>query len=546
VQRCKTIEKASSLVKAGDMIIVYPGIYRERIVPQCSGVNINKKISPIVYRGVIDQFGNKPIIRGSCPWLATDFTNNICSGIISDSLFPDLSHIDGGNPFEVPFSVTPYGINGLPEYNMKEIMIPKPDPLVSFCLGQVFVNDTSYIQKGTAKDMQNTENTWWYNNINKTLYIHLPSYITDMGDVEIEITNQRRLCAPHKRGLKYITIDNFIFERCGNNYPNQFWINTANQQAGAVGTRSGSFWTITNNTIRYASGVGIDWGNEGGASQDIEIGANGSATGSYGHIIKDNIISDNGAAGTAAYMAKNVTFSNNTVTRNNNLQFYGKRRWESAGVKVHCPSGYTITNNIITDNYCHAIWSDQGAGLNSVFKQNILINNKGSGINFEIGVNTTGNVTQNVFDKNINGITFSTSGGVTVSNNLFLTSESSDIETVLFTRPDKWTSDNVKIYNNIFTTSPIYLRLSPKDITIPSNRYMNNNQYYCELSDTKFSVTGQKSPISLSQWTSYWAKFNNGSDADESSKYLGAGQFQMTFVETDSANDYDFYKKYLN
>lgn len=542
----KTIEKASSLVKPGDMIIVYPGIYRERIVPQCSGTNINKKISPIVYRGVTDQFGNKPIIRGSCPWLATDFTNNICSGIISDSLFTDLSHIDGGNPFEVPFSVTPYGINGLPEYNMKESMTPKPDPSISFCLGQVFVNDQYYTQRGTEKDMLNTENTWWYNKINKTLYIHLPSYITDIADAQIEITNQRRLCAPHKRGLKYITIDNFIFERCGNNYPNQFWINPANQQAGAVGTRSGSFWTITNNTIRYASGVGIDWGNEGGASQDIEIGANGSATGSYGHIITDNIISNNGAAGTASYMAKNVTFSNNIVTLNNNLQFYGKRRWESAGVKVHCPSGCTIENNVIADNYCHGIWSDQGAGLNSVFKKNILVNNKGSGINFEIGVNTTGNVIQNVFDKNINGITFSTSGGVTVSNNIFLTSQLSDIETVLFTRPDKWTSDNIKIYNNIFTTSPTYLRLSPKDITIPSNRYMNNNKYYCDVNDTKFYITGQKSPISLYLWTSYWLKMNNGIDSDEGSQHLGNGQFQMIVTETDSANDYDFYKKYFN
>ena len=132
------------------------------------------------------------------------------------------------------------------------------------------------------------------------------------------------------------------------------------------------------------------------------------------------------------------------------------------------------------------------------------------------------------------------------SNNLFLTSESSDIETVLFTRPDKWTSDNIKIYNNIFTSSPIYLRLSPKDTTIPSNRYMNNNQYYCDVNDTKFYITGQKSPISLYLWTSYWLKSNNGSDADESSQHLGNGQFQMTVTETESANNYDFYKKYLN
>jgi len=521
----KTIQKASSLVKSGDTIIVYPGIYRERIVPLCSG---------ITYKGI-----NNPIIRGSCPWSPTNFSNNICSGIIDDSLFTDLSHVDGANPFEVPFSVTPYGINGLPEYNMKEAMIPKPDPSISFCLGQVFVNDEYYTQKGTEKDMRTLEKTWWYNTINKTLYIHLPLNIFDLSTIQIEITNQRRLFAPHKRGLKYITIDNFIFERCGNNYPNKFWVNPANQQAGAIGTRSGSFWTIMNNTIRYASGIGIDWGNEGCATQDIEIGVNGSATGSYGHIISNNIISDNGASGTAAYMAKNVTFINNTVTRNNNLQFYGKHRWESAGVKVHCPTGSIIANNIIMDNYCHGIWSDQGAGLNSFFKENILVNNKGSGINFEIGVNTTGNVILNVFDKNINGITFSTSGGVTVLNNLFLSSQLSDIETILFTRPDKWTSDNIKIYNNIFTSSPTYLRLSQKDTTIPSNRYMNNNKYYCNVNDMKFSIIGQNLPITLSIWTTYWLKSNNGIDSDENSKCL-VDQFQI-----ENNNDYDFYKKSL-
>ena len=88
----------------------------------------------------------------------------------------------------------------------------------------------------------------------------------------IEITNQRRLLAPYKRNLKNIIVDGFIFERCGNQYPNKFWSRRANQQAGAVGTRCGKFWTIQNNIIRFANGIGIDWGNEGGSKQDLELG----------------------------------------------------------------------------------------------------------------------------------------------------------------------------------------------------------------------------------------------------------------------------------
>ena len=104
----------------------------------------------------------------------------------------------------------------------------------------------------------------------------------------IEITNQRRLFAPHKRNLKYIVVDGFTFERCGNQYPNRFWAVKENQQAGAVGTRSGKFWKIQNNIIRFANGIGVDWGNEGKLSEDLEIGSNGKATGSYKNIITNN------------------------------------------------------------------------------------------------------------------------------------------------------------------------------------------------------------------------------------------------------------------
>ena len=93
-----------------------------------------------------------------------------------------------------------------------------------------------------------------------------------------------------KRGLKYIFVDGFTFERCANQYPNKFWNIKENQQAGAVGTRSGKYWCIKNNIIRFANSIGIDWGNEGKTSQDLEIGSNGKAGGTYKNIIQNNII----------------------------------------------------------------------------------------------------------------------------------------------------------------------------------------------------------------------------------------------------------------
>lgn len=446
----KTIQRAANVAKAGDTINVYYGIYRERVSPISGGSNTNSKVLSIVYNGMPDENRNKPVIRGSIPWKPViNNRPNIWSGFLDDSLFTDTSAIDGANPFKVPFSVTPYGINGLPEMTIPGIS-PTPNPAISYCLGQVFVNDEMYIQTPLFKDMIVTERTWSYDISCNILTVHFPT--NDISQYTIEITNQRRLFAPHIRGLRYITVTGFVLERCGNNYPNKFWVNAANQQAGAIGTRSGRFWTITNNTIRFASGVGIDWGNEGGSSQDLETGNNGTGSGSYGHVIVNNSITDNGAAGTASFMCNNFTFSHNTVSRNNNLLFYGKQRWESAGLKVHCPRDSIMSDNTITDNYCHGVWCDQGIS-NGILLNNCLSNNLDSGINIEIGAKNSGFIRENVFNNNKCGISLVTTGGITIQNNNFVYSKEADIKTTYFTRTDNWDPNNVIINSNTFNTT---------------------------------------------------------------------------------------------
>ena len=533
----RTIQRATHVALSGDTIYVKYGIYRERVVP---------KVSSVSYIGISDPItGLKPVIRGSCQWFPSNHTENpnIWSGVLHEGLFTDDSLIDGPNPFAIPSAVTPYGVNGLPEYNMQEKMTPAPDPSMSYCIGQVFINDKMIRQYGRRSDMVSYPNSWWYDASANTLYIHFtPEQCANLADLSIEITNQRRLFAPHLRGLKYITVNNFLFERCGNNYPNQFWLKPSNQQQGMVGTRSGKYWTITNNIIQFANGVGIDFGNEGASTQDCEIGINGVAQGSYGHTIINNLITENGAAGTASYMCKSFTFQKNTVTRNNNLQFYGKRRWESAGVKLHNPSGALISDNIITGNYCHGLWCDQGVGVNTRIKSNIFINNLGSGVNFEIGANMWGVVSENVFDKNVNGVSFVTSGGVSVSNNLFISSIQCDIVTTIYTRTtDKWDSNNIRIVSNTFMNSPVYMQLTPTDATIPASRFMNLNTYFCDEKEAKFKSNGQT--FNLLEWRSYWGAFNT-TDYDEKS-ILQAHVMDLTrYLEC--SGEFLFYLDWLN
>ena len=511
----KTIQKASDLSKPGDTILVQPGIYRERVSPPVGGTS---PFLSITYKSIVPQGA---IIRGSVEWkpIASYPTEEsvVYQSPLLDEDFTDTSAIDGPNPFKIPICVTPYGRNGAPESINKD---PNSDPNMIYTLGQVFVNDIMYTQTPYKGEMEKTGQSWYYDISKNELYVSVPKTVTNP---KIEITNQRRVFAPHKRGLKYIIVDGFVIERCGNNYPNKFWSVPICQQAGAIGTRSGKFWTIQNNIIRYANGVGIDWGNEGGADQDLEIGANGKAQGSYGIIIKNNIISDNGAAGTASFMCKNFVFSGNTVERNNNLKFYGKRRWESAGIKVHTPTNAIISNNLVRHNYCHGIWSDQGSGLNSQFKNNIIVENEGVGINFEIGFNTSGKVFNNIFDKNEYGVALVTSGGVTIAHNLFLSSKKADIYTHIFNRTtDKWDSLNLEIYYNMFVKSPQYLQLTVPQEGIAS-RYMNYNQFNGSAKDEKFqliSIDGKtKTNMDFEKWKNVWNTYNNGLNSEQDSYF---------------------------
>ena len=511
----KTIQKASDLSKPGDTILVQPGIYRERVSPPIGG---SSPFLSITYKSIVPQGA---VIRGSIEWKPTASYplehSVVYHSPLLDADFTDTSAIDGANPFKIPICVTPYGRNGAPEAIYKD---PNSDPNMIYTLGQVFVNDIMYTQLPYKTELEKVIQSWYYDISKNELYVCVPKSTTNP---RIEITNQRRVFAPHKRGLKYITVDGFVIERCGNNYPNKFWSVPICQQAGAIGTRSGKFWTIQNNIIRYANGVGIDWGNEGGADQDLEYGANGKAQGAYGTIIQNNIISDNGAAGTASFMAKNFVFSGNTVERNNNLKFYGKRRWESAGVKVHCPTNAIIANNVIRHNYCHGVWSDQGSGVNSQFKNNIIVENEGVGINFEIGFNTSGKVLNNIFDKNEYGVALVTSGGVTIAHNLFLSSKKADIYTHIFNRTaDKWDSLNLEIFYNMFVKSPQYLQLTVPQEGIAS-RFMNYNQFNGSAKDEKFqliSIDGKtKTNMDFEKWKNVWTTYNNGINSEQGSSF---------------------------
>ena len=513
----RTIQHAADQAQPGDTVLVAPGVYRERIAPPRGGNSNN----PITYRS--DKL-HGAIIRGSDPWTSKwqRKAPQVWSGTLEANRFTDISHCDGPNPFLVPVSSTPGGREGKPECDRG---FPKSDPKLIFSLGQVFVDGRIFEQVPKETEMLATPNTWFYDANSNQLTIH---FADDKPDEHVvEVTNQRRLFAPHKRQLAYIIVDGFIFEHCGNQYPTNFWEakHPEWQQAGAVGTRSGRNWIIRNNIIRFANGIGIDLGNEGNAQADLEIGDNGSASGSTGHLVENNVISDNGAGGTASYNGNNLIVRGNVVERNNRLRFTGKKRWESAGIKLHNPSNSVIEHNRVCDNFGRGIWCDEGAGQDTRIVGNIVINHA-TGMDFEIGTAKPAILANNIFLNNEVAIKCREAGGIMIAHNLILDSKVAGIEfTIDPKRSGNWSAAHNTIYNNLFIGGTgLFLKLTPPDAVRSGDRRLDRNVYTALAQEPRYTFD-KEPPMALDQWQARWKAYNGNANADGGSRAIPGSSY---------------------
>lgn len=509
----KTISKGAVVAQAGDTVYVLEGVYRERVSPPRGGI----AGLPIVY---LAEANKNVVIKGSDVWKPTWKKNatNVYSAIPDDALFNDDCYVDNKNPFKVASSSTPYGREGRAE--VVNFGFPG-DTTIVYSIGQVFVDGIMFIQKPFLSEMNSTVKTWFYDRKTDNLYIHFPT--DNPNNHSVEISTRRRIFAPHKRRLGYINVEGFTMEHCGNQYPANFWEPARPywQQAGALGTRSGHHWVIKNNMIRFANGIGIDFGNEGDPNKDLEVGANGLASSSSYHIIDSNYICDNGAAGTAAYYPSFITFTNNVVERNVNLMFIGNKRWESAGVKMHGPTYSLIANNLFRNNYERqsSLWLDQGGGPSTRIHSNLIIGCE-MGFYLEIGRATEHKL---IFDNNIivnsgYGILTRNAGGITALNNLILGTTKYAINDIIDKTRTLCSGDYQYFYNNVILNSTSLINAYPPDYYFSSNRRFDYNIYHATATQNKFNVMGVSGTQLFSGWQTYWKLKNANANYDFNSK----------------------------
>jgi hypothetical protein len=502
----KTIQRAANVTIPGDIVHVSEGVYRERVAPPRGGT----AHSEIVYRG---EPGKKVIIKGSDVWNPdwNHHSGTVFHAVPAEAMFNDDCYVDDKNPFKVAVSSTPYGLNGKPEVDRGY----GGDPNLILSIGQVFVNGKLYTQKGYLSEAVNARESWYYDRASGAIYIHFPD-ATPASHV-VEITTRRRIFAPHLRGLGHIVVEGFIMEHCGNQYPTNFWETTTPQwqQAGALGTRSGHNWVIRNNMIRFAHGVGIDFGNEGSKDVDLETGNNGEATGSGYHVIDSNYITDNGSGGTAAYFPRNITFTNNVVERNNNLFFSGPKRWESAGVKMHGPNASVISNNLIRSNYGKwGLWLDQGSGNGTQVRGNLVVGHE-VGFDLEIGTAYQDKLIldNNVLINNQTGIATREAGGITALNNLIVNSSKYGVHNSISTkRTGIWTADHHYYFNNVLIGCAINMGICPPDFHRSSDRRFDYNIYQDNTGQSRFKILD--AAHDFSSWKTQWGNYNTSYNDD--------------------------------
>ncbi len=351
----RTINTAAQLAQPGDVVRVEAGIYHEWVSPARGGTD---KAS-IVYRSVREH---PAIVRGTDVLDAQWQPVPDAPGVFAAPL-PQAAFVFGN-----PFVRLPAPSKKQPEW-------------VDKCNALVFLNDQSLNQVTTREELTRTPSSWLSSRDGRQLLVHLQGDSAPAKGA-IEITTRDRIFAPHRRGLGYINVEGFVFERCATrpDWP----------QLGAISTRTGLHWIIRNNIVRYTTGKGIDCGSETWSPESMiatEAEDKRVLIGGH-HLVEGNLVTDNAQCGIAAWNTESVCIIGNIVRRNatrgGEKPIYFLADDEAAGIKVHAFRHGLIEGNLVVDNSSFGIWLDNG-WENARVTRNICTGNRGAGIFVELG-----------------------------------------------------------------------------------------------------------------------------------------------------------------
>ncbi len=402
----KTISQAARIAQPGDTVIVHGGVYRECVRPVRGGTGPEKMITYQAAKG------EEVVIKGSKvfgpAWQPAMAEKECPEGFVKADLpedffepNPRFKKPDGKPAIYNPFK-TPLLIELLDNAPFQRYRNRTSKDAIRRVVGEVFVLGKPLRQVFSRQECQGTPGSYWVPIDGKQLFVHFLKFTKG----EVELTIREQCFAPAYRGLGYIRVSGFIMEQCANQGPFP--------QAGILSTRSGHHWIIENNILRHAATIGLDCGSEIACfykypKNDTSVEgewAPGSTPATYekafkekgwesplvnhvdqpapavGHIVRNNVVSDNGLCGIQALKADDLLIEGNIVERNNRRRLYASVEdmtvgtCETGGIKLHLTKNTVIRNNLIRDNYGWApgIWLDNNND-NARVTGNLILNN---------------------------------------------------------------------------------------------------------------------------------------------------------------------------
>ena len=241
------------------------------------------------------------------------------------------------------------------------------------------------------------------------------------------------------------------------------------------------------------------------------------------------------------YKRQSLTIRGNVVERNNRLLFNGKKRWESAGIKLHHPSHWIIEGNLVRDNYVQwGLWLDGGAGEGTVIRNNVCVR-QGVGIDFEIGDAKPAIVEGNIIIENDIGIRTRESGGVDIRRNLILGSKTVGIQFSLDRkRTGSWSAARCGIHQNlIIGEQGLLLKLTDPDQLRSEGRKLDGNFYAAKPSDVRFAFD-RGEPMNLKAWQKAWNGLNGATEAEGASRLVDGCSYKFDAAKLELSVTLDF------
>lgn len=351
----RTINAAAQVAQPGDVVNVGRGIYREWVSPARGG----DVKAPIIYRSVPEH---SAIVRGADVLDAKWEPVPDMAGVFAAPL-PQTA-LTFGNPFVRP----PKPAKNEPEW-------------LSKCNAMVFLDDRALNQVSTREQLASTPDSWLSSDDGQELLVHLQSGAAPAKGA-VEVTTRDRIFAPHRRGLGYIHVEGFVFERCASR---PGW-----PQLGTLSTRTGKHWIIRKNIVRDTTGLGIDCGSETWSPESLiatEPPDKRIMIGGY-HLVEGNTVTANAQCGIVSWNTDEVRIIGNTVrgnaSRGGEKPVHFLADVEAAGIKVYAFRHGLIEGNLVEGNSSFGIWLDNG-WENARVTRNVCIANRGAGIFVELG-----------------------------------------------------------------------------------------------------------------------------------------------------------------